>query len=108
MALRGTGGLSLQDRLLLRLWRKGRSSRRGRQSDFATPSDALIEEGGPPARQVRERASGLLRCPGHILRWQSKGRRPRLPADLYRQLCEVRSRQAVRSQDADQGRGSAQ
>ena len=63
-------------------------------------------EGG--SWRVRERASGLLRCPGHVLCRQSQGRRPRLPADLHRHLCEGGLRQAIRSQDADHGGGSAQ
>ena len=63
-------------------------------------------EGG--AWRVRERASRLLRRPGHVLCRQSQGRRPRLPADLHRHLCEGCLRQTVRSQDADHGGGSAQ
>ena len=36
--------------------------------------------------EVRERASGLLRCPGHVLRRQSERRGADLPADLHRHL----------------------
>jgi Winged helix-turn helix len=50
-------------------------------------------EGGP--RRVRERAPGLLRCPGYILRRQFEGRRPRLPTDLHRHLRQGWLRQAV-------------
>src|SRR6266542_2312021 len=56
-------------------------------------------EGGP--RRVRERASGLLWCPGYVLRGQPEGRGTHLPADLCRHLHQSRLRQALRSQDAD-------
>src|SRR5712691_8541265 len=51
--------------------------------------------------RVRERTSGLLRRPGHLLRRQHEGCGPYLPADLHRHLRQGRLRQALRSQDAD-------
>jgi transposase InsO family protein len=46
-----------------------------------------------------------LRRSGHVLCRQSQGRRPRLPADVHRHLCEGCLRYTVRSQDADHGGG---
>ena len=63
-------------------------------------------EGG--AWRVRERASGLLRRPGHVLCRQHEGGRAHLPADLHRHLHQGRLRQALRSQDADHGGRSPQ
>jgi Winged helix-turn helix len=50
-------------------------------------------EGG--AWRVRERASGLLRRPGHVLCRQSEGGRTRLSADFHRHLHQSGLRQAV-------------
>ena len=50
-------------------------------------------EGGP--WRVRERASGLPRRAGHLLRWQPEGGRARLPADVHRHLRQGCLRQAL-------------
>jgi hypothetical protein len=50
-------------------------------------------EGG--AWRVRERASGLLRRPGHVLCRQPEGGRTRLSADFHRHLHQSGLRQAV-------------
>src|ERR1700719_507506 len=44
--------------------------------------------------RVRERMSGLLRGPGHVLRRQHEGGWTHLPADVHRHLCQGRLRQA--------------
>src|SRR5262249_54334806 len=56
-------------------------------------------EGG--ARRVRERASGLLRRPGYVLRRQPEGCWTHLPADLHRHLHQGQLCQALRPRDAD-------
>jgi transposase len=48
------------------------------------------------AWRVRQRVSGLLRRPGHLLRRDDERGWADLPADLYRHLCQGGLRQALR------------
>ena len=76
------------------------------ESQLAALEKAKADKGSP--WRVRQRLSRLLRCPGHLLCRHAEGGGSHLPADLRRHLRQGRVHQALRRQDGDHRRRSAQ